>query len=410
MSSSDFLVEFCSTQESFRHLRALLAYASNNAKNESSLYGAVNFILTLFCTSAKVTATKSKNLYLGSFPQKDLKKSRPGKKFRAPDFTVLVVQSAFSQQSTEEKIEDTGPLLWEVKASQEKLTWFGERRSELDLAVHFFKHFNQVVAQVVFAKAKFNQKPIYILLSIDIWFVLLHFPGDPPSLVWTMKGGKSKTYLPPLEFYKFYNYMAVAPTRIFNEDCTAFSPEFLYALQLSVANLTDVTVTPHPSFRAPEGTAELISTKLEKYRSSAKFEEEGRRAEIENKFAMGEEDTDERSAGWSAPEEPETDVENQKHPAAVPATVDHLLTSPAKTRSKATALKSHAPAKASTQAGPSNEAANIAGPSRNQGAAMVNPVSVGKARLPAVRTRRKAAAEKTIGYKKDVHEQPVEDD
>ncbi|KAF8554111.1 hypothetical protein OG21DRAFT_1522639 [Imleria badia] len=263
MSSSDSLVELCSTQESFRYLRALLAYASNNARNESSLYGAVNFILTLFCASARVTATKFEDLYLGSFPQKDLKMSRLGRKFRAPDFTVLVVQSALSQQSTEEKIEDMGPFIWEVKVSIEKLTWFGERRSKpLHLAEHCFKHFCQVVEQVTFAKAKFNQKPIYILLSIDIWFVLLHFPGDPPSLGWTTKGGRRKPHLPPSEFYKFYNYVAVAPARIFNEDCTAFSPEFLYALQLSVANLTDVTVTPHPSFRAPEGTAELISTEV----------------------------------------------------------------------------------------------------------------------------------------------------
>ncbi|KAF8554130.1 hypothetical protein OG21DRAFT_1522656 [Imleria badia] len=261
MSSSDCLVTVghCFMQESFSYLRALWDYALKDPGNESSIYGAVNFILTLFCMSTRVTATKFENLHLGSFPQKDLKISNTTKDFRAPDLTILVVQSGFGQKSTQGKIEDMAPLIWE----------------------------------------------------------------------------------------------------------------------------------------------------LEKYRFSGKLEEEGRRAEIENKFAFGEEDTDERSTGWSACEESETDIENQKHPTAVPATLDHFLTSPAKTRSKATALRSHAPAKTSTQPGPSKEGANIAGPSGTRGAGVVNPVSVGKARLQSGRPRRKAA-EKTIGYKKDV--QPVGDD
>jgi len=249
-------------QESFRYLRSLLDYASNDTPNESSLYGAVSFILTLFCTSARVTATKFENLYLGSFPQKDLKKSRPRKKFRAPDFTILVVQSTFGQQSTGRTIEDTGPLIWEVKASSESLAWFGEGRSEKpDLVEKFFRHFCQIATQVVYAKKKFNHKPIHALLSIDIWFVLLYFPGNPPSVVWTT-GRTGKPQLHPSDYHKFYDYLIVPPAPIVNEDCTAFSREFLYALQLSVEDLTDMTVTPHPSFRAPEGTAEFISTQV----------------------------------------------------------------------------------------------------------------------------------------------------
>ena len=84
----------------------------------------------------------------------------------------------------------------------------------------------------------------------------------------------------------------------------------------------------------------------------AGLEDEGQRREIDHKFALGEEDTDERSTGWSAPEETETDLENQKYPAAVPATLGQFLTSPAKTRSKATAAKSRVPANAATQAQP----------------------------------------------------------
>ena len=219
----------------------------------------ISFILTLFCTSARVTAAKFENLYLGSFPQKDLKKSGPGKKFRIPDFTILVVQST---SSTEGNIKDMGPLIWEVKAGSEKTTWFGEGvPKQPTFYEHFFQHFPQVAVQVACAKAKFNQKPIYALLSIDIWFVLLHFPSNPPSVVWNT-GIKGKPQLRPAEFRNFYKYIVIPPTRMFNEDCTAFSPAFLYALQLSVEDLIDVTVTPHPSFHAPEGTAEWISAEV----------------------------------------------------------------------------------------------------------------------------------------------------
>lgn len=248
-------------QECFSCLRALLDYASNNPGNESSIYGAVNFILTLFCTSARVTATKFKNLHLGSFPQKDLKISKSMKDFRAPDFSVLVVQSGFGQKITQGKIEDMAALIWEVKASSIKPAWFGERRLEpLEMAGSFARHFHQVAAQVVYAKAKFNQ-PIHILLSINAWFVLLCFRGDPPVVVWS-KGKKSKPQLHPTEFRKFAKYIVIPPTHMFNEECTEFSPAFLHALQLSVKDLVDVTVTPHPSFRAPEGTAVLISAEV----------------------------------------------------------------------------------------------------------------------------------------------------
>ena len=249
-------------QECFSCLRALLDYASNNPGNESSLYGAVNFILTLFCTSARVTATKFKNLHLGSFPQKDLKISKSTKDFRAPDFSVLVVQSGFGQELTQGKISDMAALIWEVKASSiNNPSWFGEGQLEpVEMADSFMRHFHQVAAQVVYAKAKFNQ-PIHILLSIDIWFVLLYFRGDPPSVVWS-KGKKSKPQLHPAELCRFEKYIAIPPTRMFNEECTEFSPAFLYALQLSVEDLIDVTVTPHSSFRAPEGTAELISAEV----------------------------------------------------------------------------------------------------------------------------------------------------
>jgi len=248
-------------QEYFSCLRALLDYASNNPGNESSLYGAISFILTFFCTSARVTATKFKNLHLGSFPQKDLKISKTTKDFRAPDFTVLIVQSGFGQKSTQGKIGDMAALIWEVKASSRNPAWFGEGQPEpLEMADSFMRHFHQVAAQVVYAKAKFNQ-PIHVLLSIDVWFVLLYFRGEPPSVVWS-KGKTNKPQLHPAEFRKFNKYIVVPPTRMFNEDCTEFSPAFLHALQLSVKDLTDVTVTPHPSFCAPEGTAELISAEV----------------------------------------------------------------------------------------------------------------------------------------------------
>ena len=88
---------------------------------------------------------------------------------------------------------------------------------------------------------------------------------------------------------------------------------------------------------------------------NAKLEEKGRHAEIDKKYVAGEENADERSTRWSTPEMTETDLENQKHPATVPATLDHFSTSPAKTRSKAAVTKSRAPAAAAIQPGPSKE-------------------------------------------------------
>ena len=94
---------------------------------------------------------------------------------------------------------------------------------------------------------------------------------------------------------------------------------------------------------------------MKKQQLSAKLEGKGRHAEIDNVYAAGEENADEQSTRWSTPEATETDLENQKHPAAVPATLDHFSTSPAKTRSKTTAARSCALAAAATQPGPSNE-------------------------------------------------------
>ncbi|KAH0826801.1 hypothetical protein J3R83DRAFT_5224 [Lanmaoa asiatica] len=218
--------------------------------------------------------------------------------------------------------------------------------------------FHQISAQVVHAKAVFNQKPIYTLLSIDVWFVLLYFPGDPPSLRWSTDK-YSQPRLDSVAYRKLYSHIVIPPAPIVNEDRTAFSPEFLYALQLSVEDLTDVTVTLHPFFRPPNGTAERISRQLEKQLFSARIEEEGQRAEIENKFALGEEDSDEWSTRHSMSEEPETDLENQNHPAAAPVTLDHLLTSPAKTRSNAIALKSHAAAEAPALPGTSKVSISV---------------------------------------------------
>lgn len=83
--------------------------------------------------------------------------------------------------------------------------------------------------------------------------------------------------------------------------------------------------------------------------------EEAQRAEIETKFALGEEDSDERSTRHSTSEETGTDVENQEHPAAVLTSFDHLSTSPAKTRFRTLSLKPHTAAMvASAQPGISN--------------------------------------------------------
>ncbi|KAF8551489.1 hypothetical protein OG21DRAFT_1605257 [Imleria badia] len=400
--SSDSQLGFASPEEFFCHLESLFHYASVNIRNESSIYGALSFILTIFCASARVTAKKFKNLYLGTFPQKDLKLLNVKKAFQAPDFSIVVVQSNLGQQSTENEIGDMGALIWEVKTSPGDLSWFGKERSKpLNFHKYFFRHFHQIGAQVVFAKAKFNQKPIYALLSIDIWFILFYFPGAPPSLQWST-GKRAKSQLDHKAYLEFDNHIVISPARMVNEDCTAFSPEFLYALQLSVEHLADVTVTPHPLFRPPEGTAELVSAQLKKQWLRAEFKEEIRHVEIDNKFALGEEDTDERSSmGWSASEETETDLENQKHSAAVPTTLDHLLTSPAQTRTRAAAAKSRTPA--ATQSGTPNKTANIVGPLKTRQATTVNPMSAGKASLPVRRSRRKAA-QKTTGYQKDVDE------
>ncbi|KAN0084009.1 hypothetical protein V8E55_007513 [Tylopilus felleus] len=399
MSSSDSLVGFCSMEESFVHLRALLSYASNNAGNESSIYGTVSFILTLFCASARVTATKFKNLSLGSFPQKDLKQSTSNKKFRAPEFTVLVVQSAFGSLSAAQKIKDMGPLIWEVKTGStlaERFPWFGEgSRMQPDHLEQFSKHFKQVAAQVVYAKAKFNRKPIYALISIDIWFILLHFPGDPPTVSRNSEEDDSAVHR------MFEESIVVPPARIVNEECTAFSPEFLYALHLSVKDLTGVTVIPHPSFHAPEGIAERVSEQLKNQWVFEKLEGRRRHAEIDNKFALGEEDSDERSERWSTTEDTKTEQKDPKYRAGAPKKIDRS-SSPPRTRSQTTVERLKAAAKASTGPETSNryltldKAANRAGPSRTEEVPVINPALARKSK----RDRRKAV-QTTPANKKD---------
>ena len=186
------------------------------------------------------------------------------KQFRTPDFSIVIVQSDLGSQSTENKIGDMGTSIWEVKTGPGDLTWFGKERSKpLDFRKHFFRHFHQIGAQVVFAKTKFNRKPIYALLSIDIWFILFYFPGDPPSLQWSTQAGKRvKPRLDRKSYLEFDNHMVISPAPMVNADCTAFSPEFLYALRLSVEHLTDMTITPPPLFRPPEGAAELVSAQV----------------------------------------------------------------------------------------------------------------------------------------------------
>ncbi|KAF8422334.1 hypothetical protein L210DRAFT_935875 [Boletus edulis BED1] len=295
-----------SSAEEFHYLRVMLDYAFNNRRNESSIYGA--------------------NAYLGSFPQRDLRMHQKERQYRAPDFTVAIVQSNLGQQSAEEKMEDMGPLIWEVKTSSQPLTWFGDERSRPPIDTILGPHFHQIATQVVFAKAKFNNKPLFVLLS------------DPPSIMWNTENF-TKPQLHFADYLSFFDSLIVPPTPMVNKDCTAFTPEFLYALDVSIRNIAGVTITPHPSFHVPEGTAEHVTKNLKEQMSNFKISELTKEAELEYSVALGAESSDEWSSGRATSEDTETDIEDQKHLSTTSTALDHFSTSPAKTRSRTNTLK-----------------------------------------------------------------------
>ncbi|KAF8547552.1 hypothetical protein OG21DRAFT_1607352 [Imleria badia] len=277
---------FASANQFFQYLQSLFDYASVNKPNESSLYGVLNFILAIFCASSKVTTMRYMDLFLATFPQRDIKMS-DSRCFRAPDFSLVVVQSNLGLQADGEGIGDMASLIWEVKANQ--------------VYQKFVPHFSQIAAQVKFAKEKFKQKTIYAVLSVDIWFMLFTFPGAAPSITWSKRGRLRLDHLA-----EFANCIAILPSPMVNEECTEFSPEFLYALDESVKNFADVAVTQHTHFNPPPGASADISKRLKGQPFHKILEKDERRAKKDDEYAEGETDHY-TSAQESAYEGPDID-------------------------------------------------------------------------------------------------------
>src|SRR6266550_1409981 len=199
-----------------------MSYAHANLETETSIYGAIGFILTVFCSSATIDGGSVKDLQLSSFPQKNLKANG---RYRAPDFAALVTQfQEFGQTFSDEKIGHTSILTWEVKLQRDSsMPWFPSRSTSTrrkpqlsDLFPDFIDHLPQIVEQAAFARFQCGSKPVSTLLSVDVWFAFFRFPGDQSASFLekfiTDDGEPTKTPLDYSDYLKLLDCCVIAPS------------------------------------------------------------------------------------------------------------------------------------------------------------------------------------------------------
>ena len=139
----------------------------------------------VFCVGASTIAVGVK-VHPSSFPQKDLRKTNTMRVYHTHNFTLLIIQLVLDKTSGRKEIKDMCPLIWEAKLSKLSYTWFDEEKYKgQSFSDEFIPHFHQISVQVDLAKAKLDSSPIYALLSVNIWFILFSFPGDPPTMDWS---------------------------------------------------------------------------------------------------------------------------------------------------------------------------------------------------------------------------------
>ncbi|KAH7904375.1 hypothetical protein BJ138DRAFT_1130978 [Hygrophoropsis aurantiaca] len=250
----------------YSELQGFINHAQCNKTNESRMYGAINHILYTFCRSATVQAKNFENLGLGCFPQYSLK-APVGRKHRSPDFLASVIQKGKLLTDRNETF-GTGAFICEVKVSRDKKAqWFSQARLKPSTPFFirsFIPHFTQIREQAEYARDMFGSRPVYILLTVDVWFVLFKFSNKP--------GSQSE----------FRDNLIMEPHPIFDETCESFSPEFLKALHACISDVsTGMTIESRASlFQAPE--SESGSSDSESDTDSAKVRLEPFKTAIDN--------------------------------------------------------------------------------------------------------------------------------
>ncbi|THH27942.1 hypothetical protein EUX98_g6256 [Antrodiella citrinella] len=260
-------------EEFFAHITAHLEYARLQRNSEWALYGYINFVFTMFCSSATVTQDRGDgddvHHHLGCFSQMQLKPVKEGDVaaadlFRIPDFVAVVFHRLVTGS-----IGGHPAFLVEVKrASWVGRPWFGlpQDVAEVPLPEEFLKHLPQLLQQAKCCKRvnPVNHDKVYGFLIIDVWFVLFELGSFIRSTRNNQPVDQNDLNTVHATLLK---YCRVPPTPIFDTDYKNFNPPFLEALKIATEEYP-LTIAAHPYFLPPpqfEATASANEAQLDAF-------------------------------------------------------------------------------------------------------------------------------------------------
>ncbi|XP_006457435.1 hypothetical protein AGABI2DRAFT_123302 [Agaricus bisporus var. bisporus H97] len=277
----------------FDYLCTLFNHANERPNDESLLYAPISYILTSLCYTARIGSQDG--TCFASYPQNKIGAKK--KTWRIPDFLVLALKprpvTDGSDGAGGNKIGldegctpvlnfgENGVLIWEIKPAPRDFIWSGpEMTTRSQTASAFIKHLRQIREQIRFARHIFHQRPVYALLSVGVWFILIKSPAESqddglPSF--NLNFGTDDG-----------NYICLyEPTPIFESDWSDFTPEFLLALQMPLESLDyDTEVGLAPVFVSSRRTV-ITETSPTGFKET--LEEYLEQLTIDTKFARGEE-------------------------------------------------------------------------------------------------------------------------
>ncbi|EKM77510.1 hypothetical protein AGABI1DRAFT_130209 [Agaricus bisporus var. burnettii JB137-S8] len=289
----------------FDYLRPILNHAAKRSNDESLLYAAVNYILTSLSSTAR--RGPQNDTWLVSYPQKKIGAKKTS---QIPDFVVLAlsprpqpitddsqdVGQDFAEgkdSTTMLNFSENGVFIWEVKPAPLSV-WSGPTPDELNTT--FIKHLRQIRGQILSARQNYHQRPVYALLSVGVWFILIKSPGELQD-----RGLLSSFELGIGGAWKGFTCL-FEPTPIFDQDWTDFTPEFLMALQMSLANLDyDTDAGFAPLFLASRRTFTTVGPNNISPIVAERVVEYIERLTIDISYAVGDESDSTQSTSTDSP-------------------------------------------------------------------------------------------------------------
>ncbi|THH17280.1 hypothetical protein EUX98_g9161 [Antrodiella citrinella] len=240
----------------------MIRHAEWHNADESAMYGYVNAIFTMFCSTAEVTHTTSRRRFsLGCFPQKALisssdqdsdQTSEELDSRRVPDFAMLILpRTPNSTNNTRDGSINAGLIELKIYSSDVP-NWdapFQTRRLSFQ---PFLLHTSQLVSQAVNSYKQDRSKyPVY---SFGGWFAFFNF--GPFEDVKEADAFEYKTHnmhaLEPTEreafTSKLVSHCLTPPTAIFLKNRTEFNPAFVRCMIQASQAHPDITITPDPYF------------------------------------------------------------------------------------------------------------------------------------------------------------------